>query len=45
VATAASIAGSLGLDPTVARAALDRLYGEGQVLRMGAGEDARYRAA
>jgi uncharacterized Zn finger protein len=45
VATAASIAGSLGLDAAVAQAALDRLYGDGQVLRMGAGDSARYRAA
>lgn len=45
VATAGSIAASLGLDPAVAQDALDRLYGEGQVLRMGAGDAARYRAA
>lgn len=45
VATAGSIANSLGLDPTVAQEALDRLYSAGTVLRMGEGETARYRAA
>lgn len=45
VATAGSIASSLGLDAEVAQDALDRLYSAGTVLRMGEGETARYRAA
>lgn len=45
VATAGSIASSLGLDGEVAQEALDRLYSAGTVLRMGEGETARYRAA
>ena len=45
VATAGSIASSLGLDAEVAQEALDRLYSAGTVLRMGEGETARYRAA
>lgn len=45
VATAGSIAASLGLDAQVAQQALDRLYSAGTVLRMGEGETARYRAA
>lgn len=45
VATAGSIASSLGLDAQVAQEALDRLYSAGTVLRMGEGETARYRAA
>lgn len=45
VATADSIASSLGLDAGVAQEALDRLYSAGTVLRMGEGETARYRAA
>jgi uncharacterized Zn finger protein len=45
VATAGSIASSLGLDAGVAQEVLDRLYSAGTVLRMGEGETARYRAA
>lgn len=45
VATAGSIASSLGMDAEVAQDALDRLYSAGTVLRMGEGETARYRAA
>jgi hypothetical protein len=45
VATGEAIAASLGLDEETATAALDRLYAAGQVLRMGQGEAARYRAA
>lgn len=45
VATAASIAASLGVDADAAQEALDRLYHDGAVLRMGEGEAARYRAA
>ena len=45
VATAGSIASSLGLDAEVAQEALDRLYSAGTVLRMGEGETARYLAA
>lgn len=45
VATAGSIASSLGLDAGVAQDALDRLYSAGTVLRMGEGDTARYRAA
>lgn len=45
VATAGSIASSLGLDDEVAQEALDRLYGAGAVMRMGEGATARYRAA
>lgn len=45
VATAGSIASSLGMDATVAQEALDRLYSAGSVLRMGEGDTARYRAA
>lgn len=44
VATADSIASSLGLDAEVAQEALDRLYSAGTVLRMGEGPTARYRA-
>ena len=45
IATAGSIASSLGMDAEVAQEALDRLYSAGTVLRMGEGETARYRAA
>ncbi len=45
VATATSIASSLGMDPTPAQEALDRLYSEGTVMRMGQGDTARYRAS
>lgn len=45
IATAEALADSLGLDPTLVQQDLDRLYEEGQVLRMGSGTSARYRAA
>jgi DNA-binding transcriptional ArsR family regulator len=45
VATAGSIASSLGLNDETAQEALDRLYGAGAVMRMGEGTTARYRAA
>lgn len=45
VATAGSIASSLGLEANDAQEALDRLYSAGTVLRMGEGQAARYRAA
>jgi hypothetical protein len=45
VATAAALAGALGRDEQVVRDQLDELYARGSVLRTGAGERARYRAA
>jgi hypothetical protein len=45
VATAAALAGALGRDEEAVRAQLDELYEQGAVLRTGAGERARYRAA
>ena len=45
VATADAIADSLGLDVARVQEDLDRLHAEGQVLRMGSGPQARYRAA
>lgn len=45
VATAGSVASALGLDTDVVQETLDRLYSAGQVLRMGQGDAARYRAA
>jgi hypothetical protein len=45
VATAAALAGALGRDEQAVRAQLDALYEQGAVLRTGAGERARYRAA
>lgn len=45
VATAGDIAGGLGWPVERAREALDRLWEDGEVLRTGAGERARYRAS
>lgn len=45
MASAAALADAVGWDPEVAREALDRLFDEGQVMRMGSGADAKYRAA
>lgn len=45
MATAAGIAEALGWDPERARDELDRLFGEGRVMRTGSGERIRYRAA
>lgn len=45
MASAADLADAVGWDTEVAREALDRLFEEGAVMRMGQGEDARYRAA
>lgn len=45
IATADAIADSLGLDVARVQEDLDRLHAEGQVLRMGSGPQARYRAA
>lgn len=45
MASASALAEAIGWDPEVARTALDELFESGQVLRMGSGEDARYRAA
>lgn len=45
VATADAIAESLGLDVARVQEDLDRLHADGQVLRMGSGSQARYRAA
>jgi len=45
VTTAEALAESLGLDAAQVQQDLDRLYEDGQVLRMGAGAGARYRAA
>lgn len=45
VATADSVASALGLDTEVVQETLDRLHSAGQVLRMGQGDAARYRAA
>lgn len=43
--TASSVADGLGWDEASTRRMLDRLFEEGDVLRTGAGESARYRAA
>lgn len=45
IATAESVASALGLDTDVVQETLDRLYSAGQVMRMGQGAEARYRAA
>jgi hypothetical protein len=45
VATAAALAGALGRDEEAVRNQLDELYERGAVLRTGAGDRARYRAA
>lgn len=45
IATAESVASALGLDAEMVQETLDRLYSAGQVMRMGQGAEARYRAA
>lgn len=45
MSTAGDLAEALGADPEATREALDRLFEDGQVMRMGSGEDAKYRAA
>ncbi|MDX1620284.1 MAG: hypothetical protein R3320_04795 [Nitriliruptorales bacterium] len=45
VSSAAEVADGLGWDAEQTRDLLDELFHEGRVLRMGSGEDARYRAA
>ncbi len=45
IASAASLASALGLDDSLVAAHLDRLFDDGVVLRTGAGDRARYRAA
>ena len=45
VATVASLAGALGREAELVRAALEQLYEQGSVLRTGSGDRTRYRAA
>lgn len=45
MSTAEALAEALGWDVEVAREALDRMFDDGAVMRMGSGEGAKYRAA
>lgn len=45
MSTAEALAEALGWDVEVAREALDRMFDDGAVMRMGTGEGAKYRAA